>query len=174
MAEEPWSTTSIDLRCDAVKGTTLKLPCGPVAASSKARLRDSVTGQFAGFAIVGALNTLLTFLLYQLIIFVAPYWLAYTLSFLVGLAFSLVMNARMVFNRAITAGLASKYVAFYAASYLAGLGIIAGLIDWFSVQPRLAPIGSVATLVLINFFGTRILLGRGRIAVSVVQRPPSE
>jgi putative flippase GtrA len=154
-------------------GTTLKRPCCPVPDSSKTRLGDSVTGQFAGFAIIGALNTIMTFLLYQLIIFVAPYWLAYSLSFLVGLAFSLVMNARMVFNRAITAGLAGKYVAFYAASFLAGLGIVAGLIDWFSVPPRLAPIGSVATLVLINFFGIRILLGRGRITVSVVQHPPS-
>jgi putative flippase GtrA len=154
-------------------GTPSTLLCSSVPASSKTRLRDSVTGQFAGFAIVGALNTVMTFLLYQLIIFVAPYWLAYSLSFLVGLAFSLVMNARMVFNRTITAGLACKYVAFYAASYLAGLGVVAGLIDWFSVPPRLAPIGAAAMLVLINFFGIRLLLRRGRIAVSVVQHPPS-
>lgn len=134
----------------------------PVPAGSKFRVPDGIAAQFAGFAIVGALNTVMTFLLYQLVLFVAPYWLAYSLSFMAGLAFSLIMNARVVFGRAITAGLAGRYVAFYAASFLAGLGMVTGLIHWLGVPPRLAPIGAVVVLVSLNFLGTRLILGKRR------------
>jgi putative flippase GtrA len=116
--------------------------------------------QFGGFLAVGAVNTMLTVLVYELLIMIMPYWLAYTLCFPVGIAFLLFANARLVFGRAVTIASASSYVLFYLASYSAGLGVVMILVELVHIPPAYAPLVAIAIMMPINFVGSRLVLGR--------------
>jgi putative flippase GtrA len=117
-----------------------------------------LSGQFGGFVAVGAVNTVLTLLLYEALILVMPYWLAYTLSFALGIAFALFANAGLVFGRPVTIATAVAYALFYLVSYAAGLGIVVLLVEALRVPAGLAPLGAVAVMTPINFIGNRFLL----------------
>ena len=106
--------------------------------------------KFGGFVAVGLLNFAITLLLYEVLILFVSYWLAYTTSFVAGIAFSLVANAGMVFGRRVTAASASSYAMFYLISYAAGLNIVILLASVVHAPPDLAPLGAIAVLVLIN------------------------
>jgi putative flippase GtrA len=116
--------------------------------------------QFGGFLAVGAINTILTLLLYEALILVIPYWLAYTLSFAAGIAFALFANAALVFGRPVTYATAVPFVLFYLTSYAAGLGIVVLLVEGLRIPAGLAPLGAVAVMIPINFIGSRFVLGR--------------
>jgi putative flippase GtrA len=119
-----------------------------------------LSGQFGGFLAVGAVNTMLTLLLYEALILVMPYWLAYTLSFAVGIAFALFANAGLVFGRPVTIATAVAFVLFYLVSYAAGLCVVVLLVEGVHVPAGLAPLGAVAIMIPINFIGSRLVLGR--------------
>jgi putative flippase GtrA len=116
--------------------------------------------QFGGFLAVGAINTMLTLLLYEALILVMPYWLAYTLSFVTGIAFALFANAGLVFGRTVTLTTAVPFVLFYLISYAAGLGVVVLLVEGIRIPAGLAPLGAVAIMIPINFIGSRHVLGR--------------
>jgi putative flippase GtrA len=119
-----------------------------------------LSGQFGGFLAVGAINTLLTLLLYEALILVMPYWLAYTLGFAAGIAFALFANAGLVFGRPVTIASAARFVLFYLVSYAAGLGIVVLLVEGIRIPAGLAPLGAVLVMLPINFLGSRLALGR--------------
>ena len=68
--------------------------------------------QMARFGGVGALDTALTFVLYQVLLLLLPYWLAYTLSFAAGIAFAVLVNARFVFEIGLGPRSAVRFVLF--------------------------------------------------------------
>jgi putative flippase GtrA len=119
-----------------------------------------VSGQFGGFLAVGAVNTILSILLYEVLILFLPYWLAYALCFPAGMGFLLFVNANLVFGRAVTVTSAISFVLFYLVSYAAGLGVIIVLVDVIRIPAALAPFGAVAIMTPINFVGSRLVLGR--------------
>jgi putative flippase GtrA len=107
---------------------------------------------------VGALNSLLTFVIYQALLFLAPYRVAYTLSFALGIAFAAVMNARVVFGTRLTARAVLRFVAFYLANYALGLLVIVLLVERLGVSPVLAPLAAIVVLLPLSFFGSRLAL----------------
>jgi putative flippase GtrA len=126
----------------------------------RVRNRRSVGQQFGGFLIVGAANTVLTLLIYELLIFWIPYGIAYTLAFAAGLVFALTANARFAFATRVTAPRAVRFTLFYLISYALGFGLVAFLIELVHVPAALAPAAALVITVPLNFFGSRVTLGR--------------
>ena len=121
-----------------------------------------LSGQFTGFVTVGAVNTVLTFLLYELLNLFMPYWLAFTLSFAAGIVFSLSANAGLVFGQRVTAKSAAYFLAFYLLSYAISLGIVTFLVEGLGVSSVIAPLGAIAVMVPINFLGVKRALAARR------------
>ena len=115
------------------------------------------------FVGVGALNTLLTFLLYQALLFAVPYQVAYTLSFAAGIVFSAVVNARVTFGTTLTARTGLRFAAFYLFNYGLGLALLTVLVEFGGISPVIAPVLAIVLLLPVSFFGSRIaLLGKAR------------
>src|SRR5262245_46303400 len=85
---------------------------------------SSLAVQGARFVGAGTVNTILTFLLYEGLILVVSYPVAYTLSYLAGLALTATIGAKVVFEVPLTLKAASSFAAVYGASYLVGLGLL--------------------------------------------------
>jgi putative flippase GtrA len=132
------------------------------SAQSKSGFLKRVGGQFAGFAAVGVINTILSFLLYQILILRVSFWVAYTAGFVVVFFVSLAANAGLVFRTRVTARSGFYFLVVYLLNYSAGLAIIAVLIEWLHVPTQLAPIGAVCFLISFNFLGTRFAIASRR------------
>jgi hypothetical protein len=129
--------------------------------SAGARL-EGWSGDGVRFVLAGAANTLTTLAAYQLLLFIAPAWLAYSASWILGLLFVVVFYPSRVFAGARRDLAARLWLgASYVAVFLVGLAALR-LLEAGQVPPRLAIFAVLALTTVSNF-----LLGR------FVLKPPS-
>lgn len=95
------------------------------------------------FLIVGGVNTATTAALVVVLSYLIPGWLAFTISFALGIAFSVVMTGRWVFQSHVSPRRAALFTAAYIAIYLCGLLVIQLLDAW-----RAPPVANGATVFL--------------------------
>lgn len=113
------------------------------------------------FVLAGALNTLITLGAYQFLLFVAPAWLAYTLSWLCGLLIVVVFYPSRVFAGA-RRDLAARasLAASYAAIFFLGLGTLRVLAT-VGIPPRISIFAVLAVTTASNFLLGRLILKTG-------------
>lgn len=126
--------------------------------------RTPMPSGFAGdglrFLLAGGANTLLTFALYQLLLFITSPSVAYALSWLFGLAFVVVIYPAKVFAGGHKGRRARLYLAAsYVAMFLIGLATLYGL-STIGVPPRIAIILVMAVTTLANFLLGRLIFRR--------------
>jgi putative flippase GtrA len=109
----------------------------------------------------GAFNTIATFLLYQILVFVIPYPVAYTMSFVSGVALAAVVNAQFVFGARLTWLTGIRFVAMYLALYALGLGITIAQVSVLDIPERIAPIVAAVLIFPVSYIGSWVaLIGR--------------
>lgn len=121
---------------------------------------DSQPSRSAGqaawrFLLIGGSNTLITAAVLVGLSYVMPGWLAYSISFALGLVFSTVFAARWVFTSAGSTAGAMVYAACYLGVFLAGLLVVAGIraLEW----PEYANAASVLVTAPLGFVIGRIV-----------------
>ena len=130
-----------------------------MAVESDEQLRARLPNQMGRFIGVGAVNTVLTFALYQvLLLLLMPYWLAYTLSFAAGIVFAALVNARFVFDIGLGLGNAFRFALFYLASYVLGLVLLSLFVSELGISAAFAAFLVIPFMLPINFFGSRLAL----------------
>ena len=122
-------------------------------------LRKSPLGrQLGGFLAVGATNTLITLLVYEGLLLIVHYAVAYAIAVLVGFIYSLLANGKLVFRASITARRTGLYFLVTVFNLLAGLGVLHLLIGVFGVPRRVAPLFVIGIMLPANFLLTRFAL----------------
>lgn len=122
--------------------------------------RTDITGDSFRYAVAGVVNTGLTILAYQALLFYMPSQAAYALSWGLGLAFVAIVYPARVFvggRRDLAARIV--LVAFYAGLFLLGLALMA-LLDDFSVSSRSSIFIVVGCTTFVNFITSRFFLRR--------------
>lgn len=76
------------------------------------------------FLIAGGANTAATGALVVLLSVFVPGWLAFTAAFALGIAFSLVLTGRWIFQTTISFRRGILFAAAYITIYLTGLGVV--------------------------------------------------
>ena len=113
------------------------------------------------FVVAGAVNTLVTLAIYQLLLFVVPAWLAYTISWMCGLLLVMVLYPSRVFAGARRDIAARVWLgASYAAVFLLGLGTLR-MLQAAGVPARLAIFAVLAVTTASNFILGRLILKTG-------------
>jgi putative flippase GtrA len=125
--------------------------------SAGARL-DGWSGDGVRFVLAGVANTLITLAAYQLLLFIAPAWLAYSASWILGLLFVVAFYPSRVFAGA-RRDLAARFWlgASYVAVFLVGLAALR-LLEAGQVPPRLAIFAVLALTTVSNFLLGRFVL----------------
>lgn len=110
------------------------------------------------FLLIGGTNTLLTTALLVGLSYAMPGWLAYTISFALGLVYTTVFAARWVFTSTGSPRRAALYAACYLVIFAMGLLVIAGVraLDW----PAYANALSVLVTAPLGFIAGRIVFRR--------------
>ena len=113
--------------------------------------KNKLNRQFFYYIRAGLGNTFLTSLLYCLGLLLFPYAIAYTISFLVGVIFSYIMNKNVVFDAPTSSNYFSQYALYYLTQYGIGLLLIHQFIQ-HGIPPLLAPWIVLCVLTPINFY----------------------
>ena len=114
------------------------------------------------FGWIGALNTLATFGLFHLLLFVMGYGWSYTLSFLAGIPFSFVLNSHITFRRKVEWRRMPAFALVQGLSFVLGLLILAGLVEYAGMGPRPASFIQLAMTTPIGFLFARTVLASQR------------
>lgn len=116
--------------------------------------------QVAGFAIVGAMRTVTGYAAYVALLLVAPYWVAFSISYAAVLVGSFVANGKYVFKSDVTLLRGVRYALAYCGNYLVSLGILTLAIRELDFAPALAPAVVIPLMFPINFITERYALIR--------------
>ena len=121
---------------------------------------DDVRSQLVRFLVIGFGNTVFSYAVYALGLFMGlPYWLASLVALVIGIAVGFVTQGRLVFRSSLD-GRLPIFVAGWAALYVVNILVIRILTD-FGVDAYLA--GAIATLptVALSFVLNRLVVFRG-------------
>ncbi len=113
--------------------------------------------EFARFLLVGATNTLFSWVLYVLLLTLLPYLAAYTLAYCAGIVLSYFLNVRFVFRKQASLASFLQFPLVYALQY--GLGVLVlWLLVGYGIDKRVTM--AVATIVTIpvTFLASRLVL----------------
>lgn len=126
-------------------------------AARPAQAWRSGRGELVRFLLVGGSNTLVTVALFVLL----QQWLApataYTLVFALGLVYTTVMTASMVFGARLTWRTAGAFVAWYLLVYGVGLLAVQLLQAWWTPSSLVTAVVTVGVTAPLNFLGGRLL-----------------
>lgn len=120
--------------------------------------RPVLLQQFGGFLAVGALNTIITLLVYEVLLLVLHYAWAYATSFGVGFIYSTIANGKYVFRSRINVRKMGLFFLVCLFNLFVGLWVLHVLIASFGVNDVWAPLFVIAIMLPVNFLLSRFAL----------------
>ena len=121
-----------------------------------------IHGEFARFLLAGALNTLLSYLLYLFLLQFLDYLLAYSVVYSLGILFSYFLNVNFVFKKRASFVSFIKFPVVYLIQYCLGVGVLWLFVDRVGTAPAVAMIGVVVVTIPVTFLVSRFILTKGK------------
>ena len=118
----------------------------------------NVKNEFVRFLLVGAINTIFSYLLYLFLLKFLDYLPAYSVSYCVGIVGSYFLNVYFVFRKNISAIGFIKFPVVYVAQYCLGVAILWLFVHQFGVTPAVALVAVIIITIPITFLISRCVL----------------
>lgn len=116
---------------------------------------------FFRFIIIGGINTVVTYLIYILLLVVFTYKCAYSLSYISGVLISYTLNTVFVFKECWSWSKLFKFPIVYFVQYVFGLLLLTILVDNLNVNVKLAPVINVIIFIPITYILTKMIIKSG-------------
>ncbi len=113
------------------------------------------------FVMVGGINTILSYAIYLLLLSIASYITAYSISFVVGIVSGYALNTLLVFKQPWSLKKLFQYPLVYLAQYLVGIVLLSILVDYLNINERLAPLIIVVLLLPLTFVLSKKIIKPG-------------
>jgi len=117
--------------------------------------RPSNLSSVLRFLAVGGSNTVITLVLFALLARVMAPWLAYTLVFALGLAYTTMLTGRFVFGADNTRRRSGLFIGWYLTVFVIGLGVVQTVQALGVDSPDILALMTVAGTAPLNFLGGR-------------------
>ena len=115
-------------------------------------------GPFGRFLIAGAVNTLLTYALFVILSSFLNYGIAYTISYVCGIALAYCLAAIFVFGTGLHVRSALRFPTVYLVQYLYGIVVLSILIDGLHETRHLALLVVIVTSIPLTFVLTKCVV----------------
>ena len=126
----------------------------------KTLIKKGIHSEFFRFLLVGASNTLVTYVAYLLLLPFLPYLYAYTIAYCVAVLNSYFMSIFFVFRKKVSLRSFLKFPFVYAAQYFLGASILWLLVGKLGLSPAWAMAVVIIVTVPITFVASRFVLKR--------------
>src|ERR1035437_10380951 len=133
--------------------------------------RPSNRSAILRFLVVGGSNTAITLVLFALLARVMAPWLAYTLVFALGLAYTTLLTGRFVFGADTTRRSSGLFIGWYLMVFVVGLGVVQTVQAIGVHSPDILALLTVVVTAPLNFLGGRWIFG-GRLSHSEKELVP--
>jgi putative flippase GtrA len=107
---------------------------------------------------VGATNTIVTYLLYLLLLHVLSYRVAYSTTFAIGIVLAYTLNTRYVFRGTWQWKRLAAYPLVYVVQYVLGLFLLTLLVERGWANEQLAPLVVVVLSLPVVFIMSRLII----------------
>lgn len=126
----------------------------------KAFIAKNINSEFFRFLLVGISNTLVTYVVYLLLLPFLPYLYAYTLAYCAGVLNSYFMSVYFVFRKTVSLRSFLRFPFVYVAQYFLGASILWLLVGKLGLAPAWAMAVVIVVAVPITFVAGRFVLKR--------------
>ncbi|MEN6348223.1 MAG: GtrA family protein [Syntrophomonas sp.] len=116
--------------------------------------------EYAMFLASGAINSVLTYVLYILLLNLVSYKISYSLAYVSGIFISYYLNSCWVFKEPMSLRKFLQYPVVYIVQYLLGIATLYVCVDILGLSQWLAPLVVIAVTVPITFFLSRYIIKR--------------
>ncbi|MED4599485.1 GtrA family protein [Paenibacillus validus] len=106
-----------------------------------------INKQFLLFILLGVLNTGMTYLLYLLMLSFAPYGISYTITYILGIPVSYILNSKFAFKTKLSFRKMFQYPLVYIIQYLINMICMFLLVDLLNIDDKFSPI--VVTIITV-------------------------
>ncbi|WP_169083624.1 GtrA family protein [Paenibacillus sp. PL91] len=110
------------------------------------------------FGMVGLLNTLITYILYLVLLDHYPYVISYSVSYVAGIFISYFFNTLFVFKQPISLKNLLKFPIIYLVQYLLNLLLMFILVDTLNINEKFSLIISIIVTFPITFILSKYVL----------------
>ena len=114
--------------------------------------------EFRKFILSGAVNSILTYLIYVVFLQILNYKLAYSFSYLSGIFIAYYFHSRYVFRENLHIKKALQYPLVYIISYAVGISLIYILVDILGINKMIAPLIVVLLVTPISFILSKFVI----------------
>ncbi|NOU00020.1 MAG: GtrA family protein [Gallionella sp.] len=114
--------------------------------------------EFPRFLLVGASNTVFSFLLYYWLLDYLGYLPAYAVAYCAGIVFSYFLNVRFVFKQPVSFIGFLKFPLVYIIQYALGAAALWLLVGLMGMSPVIAMVGVIVITLPVTFLASRYLL----------------
>lgn len=121
-------------------------------------LKKFFSPELLRFVITGALNTGGGYVIYVCLLLHVNYKIAYSVSFMLSVLLSYVLNAKFVFKKKLSFKKLLQFPMVYLAQYTLGIFLLFVLIQKLSFPAVFAPLVVVAFTIPLTFFLSRFIL----------------
>jgi len=126
----------------------------------KTLIKKGIHSEFFRFLLVGASNTLVTYVAYLLLLPFLPYLYAYTIAYCVAVLNSYFMSIFFVFREKVSLRSFLKFPFVYFTQYFLGASILWLLVGKLGLSPAWAMAVVIIVTVPITFLASRFVLKR--------------
>ena len=123
-------------------------------------------GEIVRFVLGGASTTLVSYAIYLALLYWTPYVFAYSIAYVLGIAWSYFANTLFVFRRAPSATRAALFPLVYLAQYVAGTLLLILLVDVLHLSKTLAPLAVIVLTLPLTYMLSR------HVITADLARPP--
>lgn len=117
--------------------------------------------EFLRFLIAGSLNTIISYIVYLLLLYHLPYLLAYSLAYAISLLFSFYLNAKFVFKVPVKLKKFLVYPSIYLLQYLVGILVLYIAVNFFQISEKLSLFISILITIPVTFILNRMIMYYG-------------
>ncbi|MNW40846.1 GtrA-like protein [compost metagenome] len=114
--------------------------------------------EFLKFIISGGINTLATYGLYLLFLFVWEYEVSYTISYILGIFLSYFLNTSFVFKEKVTLLKFIKFPFVYLVQYLLNMVILLLLVEYIKLPAEIVPVIVIIITLPITYLLSKYII----------------